>query len=50
MLADSRQRIAAVRSLGIFNDDIYYREVYRPILETLGVERRELRSLTVAVR
>jgi len=50
MLADSRQRIAAVRSLGIFNDDIYYREVYRPILETLGVERRELRSLTLAVR
>lgn len=43
LLADSRQRIAAIRSLGIFDEDTYTREVFHPILEILGIQARELR-------
>lgn len=43
-LADSRQRIAAIRELDLFSEDIYYRDVYRPILEDLGVTRAEMRN------
>jgi acyl-[acyl-carrier-protein] desaturase len=43
-MADSRRRIAQIKSLEIFNEDIYYREVYLPLLEALGVDRREMRS------
>jgi acyl-[acyl-carrier-protein] desaturase len=39
-----RQRIARVKELGIFDEDAYYREVYLPILEALGVQRREMRN------
>src|SRR5262249_59767919 len=42
--ADSRKRIAQIRELEIFNEDIYYREVYLPILESLGVDRLEMRN------
>jgi acyl-[acyl-carrier-protein] desaturase len=44
MLAESRQRVARIRSLGIFDDDMFIREVYQPILNVLGVEPRELRQ------
>jgi acyl-[acyl-carrier-protein] desaturase len=43
-LADGRQRVAKIRELEIFNEDIYYREVYLPILEALGVTRAEMRN------
>ena len=43
-MADSQQRIAAIRDLNIFNEEMYYREVYLPILVELGVERLELRN------
>lgn len=43
MLADSQQRMARVKALGIFDEDIFYREVYLPILEDLGIDRREMR-------
>jgi acyl-[acyl-carrier-protein] desaturase len=43
-MADSRRRIAQIKSLEIFNEDIYYREVYLPLLEALGVDRREMRN------
>ncbi len=43
-MADSRQRIAAIKELDIFSEDIYYREVYLPLLQTLGVERSEMRQ------
>jgi hypothetical protein len=46
MLADGRQRIAAVNKLEIFDLDKYYRDVYLPILEDLGVERSEMRNKT----
>src|SRR5262249_5202713 len=44
LLADSRAREAAIRELGIFDEDIFIREVYRPILETLGIDHSELRQ------
>jgi acyl-[acyl-carrier-protein] desaturase len=44
MLADSRQRVAEVKSLNIFDEDIFFRDVIRPLLETLGVSWSELRQ------
>lgn len=46
LLADSQQRAAAIRSLEIFNEEIFLRDVYYPLLETLGVSRHELRRTT----
>lgn len=43
-LVDGRQRIAAVKALQIFDEDIYYREVYLPILAALGIHRSEMRN------
>jgi acyl-[acyl-carrier-protein] desaturase len=43
-LADSRQRIAAIVELQLIDQDLYYREVYLPILHTLNVERAEMRN------
>jgi acyl-[acyl-carrier-protein] desaturase len=43
-LADSRQRVARIRELEIFSEDIYYREVYLPVLSDLGVDRQEMRN------
>lgn len=47
-MADGRQRIAAIKALDIFNEHIYLREVYQPVLEALGIQRSELRGLTAA--
>ena len=44
LLDDSRRRVAAVRELELFDADIYYREVYRPILDELGITRQEMRT------
>jgi hypothetical protein len=44
LLADGRRRIAAVKQLGIFDEDIYLHEVYVPILAALGLDYRELRG------
>jgi acyl-[acyl-carrier-protein] desaturase len=43
-MADTRKRVAAIKGLKIFDEDIYYREVYLPILESLGVARTEMRN------
>ena len=43
-LADGRQRVARIKELGIFDDDLYYREVYLPLLGKLGVQRSEMRN------
>ena len=43
MLADSPQREAKVRSLHIFDEQIFFRDVYEPVLAALGVARPELR-------
>ena len=44
LLADSRRRVAEVRELGIFSEEVFFLEVYQPILASLGVDRRELRG------
>lgn len=44
LLAQSQQRVAAIRSLGLFDEDMFVREVYRPILEVLNIDPRELRQ------
>ena len=41
-LADGRQRVEAIRALGVFDPLIYVREVYHPILVALGVKRSDL--------
>jgi acyl-[acyl-carrier-protein] desaturase len=43
-LAESRARLAQIKELQIFDEDIYYREVYLPVLESLGVSRAEIRN------
>lgn len=43
-LADGRRRIAAVKSLRIMDDDIFYQHIYLPILELLGIQRAEMRN------
>ena len=43
-MADSRQRVAGIKALDIFTEDIYYREVYLPVLAALGVDRKEMRN------
>jgi acyl-[acyl-carrier-protein] desaturase len=43
LLADSRQRMEDVKSLRIFDEDIFVYEVYEPILARLGVRKAELR-------
>jgi acyl-[acyl-carrier-protein] desaturase len=42
-LADGRRRVEAIKALGIFNDEMYFHEVYQPVLAALGVSRPELR-------
>jgi acyl-[acyl-carrier-protein] desaturase len=43
LLADGRQRVEAVKALHIFDDEIFYKDVYLPILAALGVSRSEMR-------
>jgi acyl-[acyl-carrier-protein] desaturase len=43
-LADGRKRKQAVAELQIFDDNIFYSDVYLPMLADLGVDRRELRK------
>ena len=44
LLDESPRRVAGVRGLELFDGDVYYREVYRPILQELGISRQEMRS------
>lgn len=44
LLAESKQRVAAIRDLAIFDEDTFLHEVYGPILEVLGVNHQELRG------
>jgi acyl-[acyl-carrier-protein] desaturase len=45
-LADGPKRVAAVKAMNIFNDNIFYEHVYLPILEHLGISRAEMRNRT----
>jgi len=44
LLAESKQRVAAIKNLEIFDEDTFLHEVYGPILEVLGVNHQELRG------
>jgi acyl-[acyl-carrier-protein] desaturase len=44
MLADSRQREAEVKSLDIFSEEIFFRDVLQPLLGALDVAWSELRQ------
>ncbi len=44
LLDAGRSRIAKVKDLQIFDQDIFYRNVYLPIITRLGLTRKELRS------
>ena len=44
MLAGSSQRMATIKELGIFDQDIFYRDVVRPLLEKLGISWPEFRQ------
>jgi acyl-[acyl-carrier-protein] desaturase len=44
LIPEGMRRQAAVRALHIFDEDIYVRDVYLPVLEALGVGRAELRA------
>jgi acyl-[acyl-carrier-protein] desaturase len=46
LLADSVQRVSAVKNLNIFNESLFYSGVYLPIIEALGIEKREMRNQT----
>jgi acyl-[acyl-carrier-protein] desaturase len=43
-LVDGRQRVARIRELEIFNEAIYFREVYLPVLKDLGIPRAEMHN------
>lgn len=42
-MTDGPSRVEAVKALDLFNDRMYFDEVYRPILTAVGVSRPELR-------
>ena len=44
MLAEGRKRVQAIRELKIFDEDIFFRDVVRPLLEGLGIEWSEFRQ------
>jgi acyl-[acyl-carrier-protein] desaturase len=46
MMADSHRRREAVKKLRIFDYDIYYFQVFEPVVKALGVTRAELRRKT----
>lgn len=48
LLAESRQRVAQIKALHVFDTEMYMTEVYEPVLKALGVQRRELRRPVVA--
>jgi len=44
MLANGRQRVQAIKELKIFDEDIFYRDVVRALLDVLGIPWSEFRQ------
>ncbi len=44
MLAGSQQRMAKIKELNIFSQDIFFRDVVRPLLDKLGISWAEFRQ------
>jgi len=47
LLADGRRRAEGVRSLGIFNEQVFFDEVYQPLMRRLGLTRADLKPKKV---
>ena len=47
LLADGRRRAEAVRALKIFEEQVFYNEVYQPLMQRLGLSRADLRPKKV---
>ena len=47
LLADGRRRVEAVKSLKIFDEAIFFSEVYHPLMRRLGLTRADLRGKKV---
>jgi acyl-[acyl-carrier protein] desaturase len=47
LLGDSPRRVAAVRELKIFDEEIFFREVYEPLMHQLGLTKADLRPKKV---
>src|SRR5947209_3633186 len=43
LLADSRKRMEEVKNLRIFDYDIYYYQVFEPVVQALGLKKSDLR-------
>lgn len=48
LLADCKARENRIRSMNIFDEEVFFKEVYQPILERLGITRKEMRRSGVA--
>lgn len=48
LLADSRTRMAAIKDLRIFDEDIFLHDVFKPILEGLDVTPKDLRRSSLS--
>jgi acyl-[acyl-carrier-protein] desaturase len=44
LLADGRRRVAAIKSLKIFDEQVFLTEVVTPLLAQLGLTRADLRG------
>ncbi|VTS06447.1 acyl-ACP desaturase [Tuwongella immobilis] len=44
LLDESTKRIERIRNLEVFNEEIFYREVYFPIITDLGITKAEMRG------
>lgn len=47
LLADGRRRVEAVKALGIFDERVFYGEVYVPLMHKLGLTRADLKPKKV---
>lgn len=47
LLADGPRRVEAVRSLGIFDERVFYDEVFQPLMHRLGLTRADLKRRKV---
>ena len=50
LLADSQRRITQIKSLQIFDESTYMRQVYEPVLTALGLTRQDLRPHAPTLR
>jgi acyl-[acyl-carrier-protein] desaturase len=47
LLADGKRRAAAVRDLKIFDEEVFFNDVYQPLMHRLGLTRADLRPKKV---